>query len=61
MNDCDSLEALEAAVAACRAFGFAEDKHVDILPGTQSIVLPDGRHAARPDPDQSAQKRTGSQ
>jgi signal transduction histidine kinase len=39
MNDCDSLEALEAAVASCRAFGFAEDKHVDVLPGTQSIVF----------------------
>ena len=39
MNDCDSLEALKAAVAACRAFGFAEDKYVEILPGTQSIVF----------------------
>jgi PAS domain-containing protein len=39
MNDCDSLEALEAAVAACRAFGFAEDKHVDVPPGAQSIVF----------------------
>ena len=39
MDDCDSLEALESAVAACRAFGFAEDKHVEVLPGTQSIVF----------------------
>jgi PAS domain-containing protein len=39
MNDCDSREALESAVAACRAFGFAEDKHVEVLPGTQSIVF----------------------
>jgi signal transduction histidine kinase len=39
LNDCDSLEALAAAVAACRAFGFADDKHVDVLPGTPSIVF----------------------
>jgi PAS domain-containing protein len=39
MNDCDSLKELETAVAACRAFGFAEDKHVEILPGAQSIVF----------------------
>ena len=38
-NDCDSLGALEAAVAACQAFGFADGKHVNILPGAQSIVF----------------------
>jgi PAS domain-containing protein len=38
-NDCDSLEALEAAVAACQAFGFADDKQVSILPGAQSVVF----------------------
>jgi len=36
-GDCDSLEALQDAVAVCRAFGFVEDKHVDILPGAQSV------------------------
>jgi PAS domain-containing protein len=38
-GDCDSLGALEAAVAACQVFGFADDKHVNILPGAQSIVF----------------------
>ena len=38
-SDCGSLAALDAAVAACRAFGFAEDKHVVILPGAQSILF----------------------
>jgi PAS domain-containing protein len=36
-SDCDSLEALQDAAAACYAFGFAEDKQVSILPGAQSI------------------------
>jgi signal transduction histidine kinase len=38
-TDCDSLEAIEDAVAACQAFGFAEDKHVAILPCAQSILF----------------------
>lgn len=37
--DCDSLEALRDAVAACRMYGFAEDKHVAILPEAQSMLF----------------------
>ncbi|MGP8247172.1 MAG: sensor histidine kinase [Bryobacteraceae bacterium] len=38
-TDCDSLEVLQDATAACHAFGFAEDKQVIILPGAQSILF----------------------
>ena len=37
--DCDSMETLQDAAGACHAFGFAEAKHVAILPGTQSILF----------------------
>jgi signal transduction histidine kinase len=37
--DCDSLETLAGAVAACQMYGFAEDKHVTILPGAQSMLF----------------------
>jgi signal transduction histidine kinase len=36
---CDSLKALQDAVGACHAFGFAENKQVAILPGAQSILF----------------------
>ena len=35
--DCNSLQALQNAVAACQAFGFAEGKQVAILPGASCI------------------------
>jgi len=38
-SECDSLEALEAAVGACQAFGFAQERRVDILPEAQSILF----------------------
>jgi len=38
-TDCGSLAALDSAVAACQAYGFAEDKHVVILPESQSILF----------------------
>ncbi|HLK63944.1 MAG TPA: HAMP domain-containing sensor histidine kinase [Bryobacteraceae bacterium] len=36
---CNSLEALRSAAAACRAFGFAEDKQIAVLPGAQPIIF----------------------
>jgi len=36
---CDSLAAVRDAVAACRAFGFAENKQVQIQPDAQSITF----------------------
>jgi hypothetical protein len=39
LADCDSLDLLQSAAAACTAFGFADQKHVAILPGTQSIAF----------------------
>jgi hypothetical protein len=36
-SDCNSLGMLQSAAAVCKAFGFADDKHVAILPGAQSV------------------------
>ena len=38
-TDCESLEILQAAVAACATFGLAEKKRLELLPDAESILF----------------------